>query len=126
MSCNYSKDAKKYEEVFSIDANFLLFKKSILTSLIMKAWVTCALDESCIAPEGSRLSPCCGCHRYDQDALTIVTSYFYSHPFHPNKTEVMPPVSFSKEEAFFFKLRRGHGMDYFRPEPSCNNTMNVI
>lgn len=27
-----------------------MFHRTFLTNLIMKAWVTCALDESCMAP----------------------------------------------------------------------------
>ena len=41
---------KSYENLLTIEANILMFHKSFLTNLIMKAWVTCALDESCMAP----------------------------------------------------------------------------
>ncbi|RMZ99322.1 hypothetical protein BpHYR1_021062 [Brachionus plicatilis] len=78
----------------------------------MKAWVTCALEEHCIAPEGSSISGCCGCHRFDQDALTIVNSYFYGHP--KESTKYLPAYSFTKEESFFFDVRRYEGMDYFK------------
>jgi hypothetical protein len=30
--------------------------------------------------KGSRLNDCCGCHRYDQSALTIITSFFFGYP----------------------------------------------
>ena len=57
-------DIEPYEDMFTIDANFLMFKRGFVTSLIMKAWVICALDSSCISPPGSRLYRCCGCHRF--------------------------------------------------------------
>lgn len=39
---------KNYEEFFTIEANILMFHSSFLTNLIMKAWVTCALQENCM------------------------------------------------------------------------------
>ncbi|CAF0887758.1 unnamed protein product [Brachionus calyciflorus] len=101
-----------YDDFFTIEANILLFHRNFLTSLIMKAWVTCALEESCISPIGSRIDSCCGCHRYDQDALTIINSYFYGHP--KDSRMHLPPYSFTREESFFFKIRRYEGMDYFK------------
>jgi hypothetical protein len=41
---------KTYENFLTIEANILMFHRTFLTNLIMKAWVTCALDESCMAP----------------------------------------------------------------------------
>lgn len=111
-----------YEDVYTIDANLIMFQKSFLTTLIMKAWVTCALDMNCIAPIGSRLKPCCGCHRYDQDALTIITGYFYIHKYLPRqplytRTELVSsgmneycPISFSNLENYFYTVNRGELM----------------
>jgi hypothetical protein len=62
----FGEETKSFENFFTIEANILLFHQSFLTSLIMKAWVSCALDKSCIAPTGSSISGCCGCHRFDQ------------------------------------------------------------
>lgn len=59
----FEESEKSYEEFFTIEANILLFSRNFVTDLIMKAWVTCALEEHCIAPEGSSISGCCGCHR---------------------------------------------------------------
>lgn len=82
------------DNIGSIEANFIMIHKTFLTRLIMKSWVTCALDESCIAPLGSSihgkrrswslsLEPCnlrCNCHRFDQSALTLILTFFYGHP----------------------------------------------
>lgn len=68
----FKEEPSSYDNFDSIEANIIFFYKNFLSSLIMKAWIICALDESCIAPKGSRLhnwfTSCssCGCHRYDQ------------------------------------------------------------
>ena len=83
----------EFSHLHTIEANIILLHNNLLTKLVMKSWVTCALDASCIAPDGASiygsvsewnwLGPdCskCGCHRFDQDALTVVASFFYAHP----------------------------------------------
>ena len=73
-----------YRAYRTVEANFMILNNNFLTSLIMKTWVTCALERDCISPFGSNLycNPNClqlphnGCHRYDQDALSIAIGYF--------------------------------------------------
>lgn len=48
----FKETPEDYQFVPTLEANIIIFKRSLLTSLIMKAWVTCALDKDCIAPEG--------------------------------------------------------------------------
>jgi hypothetical protein len=67
-------------DIKTLEANAFLFRKSFVTELIMKAWVTCALDTKCMALEGAVLWPCCGCHRYDQAALSVISTFFYGYP----------------------------------------------
>ena len=67
-----------------IHAAMITVTKNSLSTIIMKAWVTCALDVNCISPPGSRLAPCCGCHRYDQSALQIILNHFYLYPTKSN------------------------------------------
>ena len=74
-------DAQNFSRLDAhIHAAFIGITKNLLSSLVMKAWVTCALDSNCISPEGARLAPCCGCHRFDQSALQIILSHFYLIP----------------------------------------------
>lgn len=103
---------KEFERFYTIDANTILFHRNFLTSLILKAWVTCALDTSCIAPIGSQLYKCCGCHRYDQDALTIINTFFYAHRSIRFKPPLAPYV-FPSRYGNFFSVLRGHQKDYF-------------
>ena len=48
----FGSDRSEFKDMYSLEANFLLFNRNFLTSLIMKSWLTCALDETCIAPKG--------------------------------------------------------------------------
>lgn len=100
-----------YEQFYTIEANVLLFQRSFLSALLMKAWVTCALDEACIAPPGARLWPCCGCHRYDQDALTVVSSFFYGYPKEIDTKS--PAFAFTHPEKLFFYIKRLEATSYF-------------
>ena len=104
----FGLDMAAYEGVSTIEGGFLMFKRSFLTSLIMKSWITCALDINCIAPYGSRHGRCCGCHRYDQDALTLIASHFFVQPF-----DQYAPYGFRNEERFFFSVNRRQSMNYF-------------
>ena len=85
-----------------IHAAFLTVTKNFLSSIILKAWVTCALDVKCISPEGSRLAPCCGCHRYDQSALQIILTFFFNMP--ANSDLYHPPYGKDIEGSPFFNF----------------------
>ena len=100
-----------FEDFFTIEANFIIMQRNFVNSLLMKAWITCALDKNCIAPEGSSIGGCCGCHRFDQDALTVSSTYFYGHPRDKN---FLPAYSLTTNESFFFAVRRYEGMKYFK------------
>ena len=101
----FEESSESYKEFFTIEANILFFYNNFLTKLIMKAWIACALEESCIAPSGLQT------HRFDQDALTIVCSYFFGNPTEAMK--FLPAYSFTKEESYFFDIRRYEAMAYF-------------
>jgi len=48
----FKETPEDYSNVPSLEANIIFLKKSVLTALVMKAWVTCALDKTCIEPPG--------------------------------------------------------------------------
>ena len=107
----FGENTSTYEEFYTMEAGVLLFQRSLLTTLLMKAWLTCALDKSCIDPPGSKHSPCCGCHRYDQDALTVVSSFFYAYPKDLNLKS--PAFAFTTPESRFFDIERYKEKSYF-------------
>jgi len=101
----FEETADMYTNFWTIEANILFFHNNFLTKLLMKAWITCALEEQCIAPDGYYQ------HRFDQDAITIISSYFFGMPVDTMK--YLPAYSFTKDESYFFDIRRYEGMSYF-------------
>lgn len=112
----FNETSQTFDWIRSLEANFLIFTKTFLSSLIMKAWVSCAVEEECIAPKGSK-SNCgqienwyeCssegfGCHRYDQSALTVITSFFYRIPLY---SILNPAFGMTYFENYFHDLIRG-------------------
>ena len=63
---------------------WLMWANSMMKARVIEAWVDCALNKSCISPEGATKDPCkftekafsegsyVGCHRYDQSALNMI------------------------------------------------------
>jgi hypothetical protein len=116
----FGETPNMFRNIFTTEANFILINNNFLTSLIMKAWVYCALDKSCIAPLNSHIygdvfnlvlgcKRKCGCHRFDQDALTIVLSYFYLYPRDFNRK---PAFSLSDVELDVFNINRRTPYEY--------------
>ncbi len=58
---------------------------------------------------GAHLSPCCGCHRYDQSALTAITSFFFGYPKNALESfaanSFSPPFTSNKGVDFFDVIR---------------------
>lgn len=108
----FDEKMELFDDFWTIEANILMFQRTFLTKLIVKVWVTCALDKDCIAPNGSRRLPCCGCHRYDQAAITLISSFFYAQP--REKRAYLPAFSFTQQESYFFRINRKSVRNYFK------------
>lgn len=122
----FNEHSRNFKQVYSLEANFIIFSKSFLTSLIMKSWVSCALDQSCIAPSGSHIygtfklksiiqgcTTTCECHRFDQDALAIVNTYFYGFPREFNRK---PAFAFNPNDEIFYNLVRRDISKYIKDQ----------
>jgi hypothetical protein len=120
----FGESASAYRRVHSLEANFLIFSRTFVTSLLMKAWVSCSLDRNCIAPPGAHIygnglsvirgcARSCECHRFDQDALTIVNSYFYGYPL---QYRHKPAFSFTERDEYFYDLIRRNVLVYIKEQ----------
>lgn len=70
----------QFDDIYMAEANFLAVTDTFLSRLIIKAWLTCALDEKCLVAHGSQAlcsKHSAGVHRYDQSAMVIILSYFF-------------------------------------------------
>jgi hypothetical protein len=56
----FGETVELYEHMWTIEANIFVMHKNLINALIMRAWVACAMDETCIAPPGSSIGGCCG------------------------------------------------------------------
>ncbi|CAF1970578.1 unnamed protein product [Rotaria magnacalcarata] len=76
----FNQSYSQFDEIYMSEANFLVVTDTFLTRLIMKAWLTCALEPECIMALGSK-SNCRGSsttyHRYDQSAMVIILTHFF-------------------------------------------------
>jgi hypothetical protein len=116
--------------MYSAEANLIFFSQnSLVNLLIMKAWTLCALDVNCISPKGSNIygdikkylikgcETTCECHRFDQDALTIVLSMFYGHPV--ERDDYLPAYALSTNEMDLFNLERRSVYSYIIDQIKC-------
>ena len=72
---------------------WLMWANSLMKKRVINAWVDCALNKRCIAPEGALVGPCnlndwgslnvgnyVGCHRFDQSALNMIFAREFGIP----------------------------------------------
>ena len=82
---NLSLSRKQMDQFGHLEAGcWVMWANSLMRTKFLNYWVDCALHQKCIAPIGSKRSPCdvgkyikgagvyIGCHRYDQSALAMI------------------------------------------------------
>jgi hypothetical protein len=76
----FNQSYKSYDDIYMSEANFLVVTDTFLTRLIIKAWLTCALDVDCLIAEKTP-TLCQGysgdMHRFDQSAMVIILTHFF-------------------------------------------------
>jgi hypothetical protein len=101
----------KFKSFHEIWATSLMFHINNVTRSVVKAWTTCALNEECIAPPGSRII--CNmeleidgrCHRFDQSVFGIIIRRLFHDNDLPHHDRNLPQHIYS--------IRRKHFEHYF-------------
>ncbi|CAF0871883.1 unnamed protein product [Didymodactylos carnosus] len=86
----FNESSSTFDNVYMCEANFLFIQDNFLSRLIMKAWITCSLDLTCLMPPelivSQELTTKCDKfqmfdtairHRYDQSAMGIILTFFF-------------------------------------------------
>jgi hypothetical protein len=126
----FNETASMFEDVYIAEAGFVAVTDNFLSRLVLKTWVTCALDSNCIAPSNSR-SQCkrmaqSNAHRYDQSAMVAVLSfYFFQSPRQNDITEPAPYDMFASIQQKVAEVRRFEAdPNYFTHKRNPNDQQN--
>ncbi len=123
----FQETHSSFEEIYIAEAGFLAVTDNFLSRLILKTWVTCALDASCIAPSSSstlckRNAGLSNIHRYDQSVMvTILSFYFFPSPRHGEKSDPAPYDMFTSIQEKIADVQRFEGeKNYFTHRKDLN------
>ncbi|CAF2087443.1 unnamed protein product [Rotaria magnacalcarata] len=134
----FNETSSAFDDIYIAEAGFVAVTDNFLSRLVLKTWVTCALDGNCIAPSNSRtqckrlLGAGSGTHRYDQSAMVAVLSfYFFQSSRKSDRTEPAPYDMFSSIQKKVAEVRRFEGdHSYFtqrrKVEPQQNKIAPII
>ena len=104
-----------FDDVYIAEAGFVAVTDNFLSRLVLKTWVTCALDPECISPSASR-SVCsrhggpAAIHRFDQSAMVVVLSFFFYQSTRKGEhTDPAPYDMFASIQRKIAEVRRFEG-----------------
>jgi len=118
----FGQSYAEYDNIYMAEANFLVVTDTFLTRLIMKAWLICSLESSCLTG-GNSPTQCsrrsAGVHRFDQSAMVIILTHFFFQgnkgSWKPNINDPTPYDMFTSVQKNLGSIMRGTGdPDYLR------------
>ena len=128
----FHETSSTFDDVYIAEAGFISVTDNFLSRLILKTWVTCALDLSCIAPWNSRTqckhkAGLTHVHRYDQSAMVITLSfYFFPSSRQNDKSDPAPYDMYASIQAKIAEVRRFEGdSTFFTKRLNINLQKNV-
>jgi hypothetical protein len=104
-----------FDDIYIAEAGFVAVTDNFLSRLILKTWVTCALDSNCISPihsktECKHMSGLSNAHRYDQSAMvTALSFYFFPSRRQADKSDPAPYDMYTSIQAKIAEVRRSEG-----------------
>lgn len=111
----FNETTTAFDDIYIAEAGFVAVTDNFLSRLVLKTWVTCALDLECIAPTSSQ-TQCArngghsSTHRYDQSAMVAVLSFFYFQSSRQNgQTDPAPYDMFASIQKKVAEVRRFEG-----------------
>ncbi len=119
----FNETYSTFDDIYIAEAGFVAVTDNFLSRLVLKTWVTCALDSDCIAPSNSptlckRISGNTATHRFDQSVMVAVLSFYFFPSLRQNdKTEPAPYDMFTSIQQKVAEVQRfaGDG-SYFTPK----------
>jgi hypothetical protein len=121
----FNETYSAFDDIYIAEAGFVAVTDNFLSRLVLKTWVTCALDLKCISPKDSktqcrRMSGTTGTHRFDQSAMVVVLSfYFFQSSRQNDKTDPAPYDMFASIQEKVAEVRRFEGdPTYFTTQKS--------
>ena len=128
----FNEKSSAFDDVYIAEAGFLAVTDNFLSRLILKTWVTCALDLNCIAPINSR-TQCkrtagfSSTHRYDQSAMAAVLSfYFFPSPRQNGKSDPAPYDMYTSIQAKIAEVRRFEGEKNYFTNRQQNSSVPTV
>jgi hypothetical protein len=115
----FGEQSSTFEQVYIAEAGFLAITDNFLSRLILKTWVTCALDIQCISPSNSRtvcqrLKGTFSTHRYDQSAMvTLLSFYFFPSTREKDRSNPAPYDMYSSIQKQIAEVRRFEGDPHY-------------
>ncbi|CAF1374458.1 unnamed protein product, partial [Didymodactylos carnosus] len=116
----FNESSSTFDDVYVAEAGFLFVQDNFLSRLVMKTWITCALDATCLIPNNAKTyckntNLTHSTHRYDQSAMvTVLTFFFYQSQRIADKSDPAPYDMFSSIQQQIAEVRRFEGdLSYF-------------
>jgi hypothetical protein len=127
----FNESRSAFDDVYIAEAGFVAVTDNFLSRLVIKTWVTCALDPTCISPPDSRteckrMNGATGTHRFDQSAMVAVLSfYFFQSSRENDKTDPAPYDMFASIQQKIAEVRRFEGdHNYFTHKKALDDKQN--
>ncbi|CAF4037191.1 unnamed protein product, partial [Rotaria sp. Silwood1] len=115
----FNETSSSFDNIYIAEAGFLAVTDNFLSRLILKTWVTCALDINCIAPLKSKtqckhIIGSTSIHRYDQSAMvTILSFYFFPSLRQNNKNDPAPYDMYTSIQEKLAEVQRFEGDSHY-------------